>query len=1141
MGSEAGTVPAPASIAEDSILEGPYWPEPVRVIFVKAVGRRLQIHARGLQTRTAYDVTLLPEEIRDRVKVRRAEAQNFGGDPSKFRLALEAWRTRLAYEYDPHLAVSVSQIDPLPHQLEAVYQYLLPRARVRFLLADDPGAGKTIMAGLLLKELKLRGLCERALIVTPANLTDQWRREMKDKFGEVFEVVRRGSVESLYGRNIWDERPQCITSIDFAKPHEKDPIRNSTFDALKEARWDLVFVDEAHKMAAYIYGEKRKESDRYRLGKALSERSDHLVLLTATPHKGDPDNFRLLLQLLDRETFESPNSLPGALQDPGNPIFLRRVKEDMVYFPRPGEPKPRAIFPPRHVKTLAFRLSPAERELYEAVTHYVEEQSDRAARLGERGRLLGFTLALLQRRLASSTRAIRRSLERRLEKLQEARKRAAEPTTPPKLLEDPEDIEELTEEERWKLEAEWERLTVAQNAEELSWECTELGQLITLAKNVESTKTETKLKELHDLLKSEGFAGKERKLLIFTEHKDTLDHLLEALKEWGFSSTQIHGGMKLGDETLPGTRIWAEKHFKDPEGAQVMVATEAAGEGINLQFCSFMVNYDLPWNPNRLEQRMGRIHRYGQTHDVYVFNLVARDTREGDIMQLLLEKIEEIRQSMGNDRVYDVISEVLPGVRLDQMFREALARQIDWEDIPRFVEASLSVDKVKSLLKATQEGLATRHVDLQGVLDADRRSREQGLIPEYVERFFLEAFAALGGTGERRADGLVRIERVPHPIQQSTPDLKRKYGPVDRDYRKVTFRKEVLKRQADATFMGPGHALFESVVEQVLTNFSGELRRGAVFYHPDLAEPQTVSVYLARVQDGRGRIVGSRPFGVAQGERGEPRVVPLGILLDCVPGKVDGGSSPASAMSPDALLDWVYDHALQPYLEEIRVKRVRESEVAEVHVKASLSTLIAESVSKTMKYQRQAERGANMDAAIRQEEARRADLESRLKRRQQELALERHLVLTTPDLLGTALLLPHPSHAGGREMARDEQVEAAAMEAAMSFERAAGRVPLDVSAENLGFDLRSTSPGSQEVRYIEVKGRAAVGEVWLTPNEWTMAERMGPEYWLYAVFNATKRPEVRAVADPAHRLAAARREEVVRYVVTPEALERAAK
>src|SRR2546426_1809716 len=385
-------------------LEGPFWPEPIRVIARRRLGRRVEIHGQGLHTRTAYDSTLTVDEIHSKIKVTAGDSLTYRGNPSEFRLAVEAWRIRLAHEFDPHLAVSVSQIDPLPHQLEAVYHYILARPRIRFLLADDPGAGKTIMAGLVLKELKLRGIVERTLIVTPAQLTDQWRREMKEKVGEVFQVVRRGTIEDLFGRNVWGETAQCITSIDFAKP-AKDPLRNTVFESLKEARWDLVITDEAHKMAAYVYGRETRESDRYRLGKALSERTDHFLLLTATPHKGDPENFRLLLELLDREMFEG-GSVQDALRSGKLPMVLRRTKEEMVFFPEPGETKARPIFRDRFVRTLTFRLSPQEQELYEKVTEYVEEQSARAAQMGERGRLMGFTLALLQRRLASSVRAI---------------------------------------------------------------------------------------------------------------------------------------------------------------------------------------------------------------------------------------------------------------------------------------------------------------------------------------------------------------------------------------------------------------------------------------------------------------------------------------------------------------------------------------------------------------------------------------------------------------------------------------------------------------------------------------------------------------------------------------------------------------
>ena len=1127
-------------VPESSILEGPFWPEPIRVIARKKLGRRFQIHGQGLQTRTAYDSTLTAEELKSRVKVTLGGKATYQGDASKFRLAIEAWRIRLAHEFDPHLAVSVSQIDPLPHQLEAVYHYILPRPRIRFLLADDPGAGKTIMAGLVLKELKLRGIVERTLIVTPAQLTDQWRRELKEKFGEVFQVVRRGTVDDLYGRNVWAESAQCITSIDFAKP-SKDPLRNTVFESLREARWDLVITDEAHKMAAYVYGRETRESDRYRLGKVLSERADHFLMLTATPHKGDPENFRLLLQLLDREMFEGAGAR-DILKEQPIPMVLRRTKEEMVYFPAPGETKSRLIFRDRFVRTLTFQLSPQEQRLYDEVTDYVEEQSARAAAMGERGRLLGFTLALLQRRLASSVRAIRKSLERRMERLQEAQKNLREMRLEG-IPEDPEDWEELTEEERWRVESKLEAVAFG-DEREIRWECERLGRLIELARETEKAQVETKLQRLRDLLTEEGFFKTKTKLLLFTEHKDTLDYLLERFTEWGFSTTQIHGGMKLGDETLPNTRIWAEKRFKDPEGAQLMVATEAAGEGINLQFCWMMVNYDLPWNPNRLEQRMGRIHRYGQTKDVYVFNLVADQTREGQVMKLLLDKLEEIREAMGSDKVYDVISEVIPGGRLDQLFREALARQKDWSEVLQFVERNVSLEHVEAIRRSTTEALAASHIDLASIMAEDRKAKEQRLMPEYVERFFLDALRALGGAATRRQDGLLRVERVPYELQQPSPEVRRKYGPVDKEYRKVTFRKADLQKHSDATFMGPGHSLFETLIERVLQEYGPELRKGAVFYDPDFDNPLELTFHRMRVQDGMGNLVGSRLYAIARGVDAQPSTVPLGLLLDCKPSTPGtlGVALPSLQRTGDGdeALEWAYDFVFQPYLEEIRQRRLHELDVMARHLRLSLDTLIADSQSKLMRYRHEADRGRPMDVAIRQEEARKRDLEERETRRLREIALERNLALTTPETLGSAIILPMPEAMAKTGMKRDEEVERIAMEFAKAAEERDGRIPVDVSADNLGFDIRSSSSDGRETRYIEVKGRAGVGAIWLTPNEWRMAERFGADYWLYVVYNAGSNPQLSSVRDPVLNLPVVEEKEIVRYIVPPESVKKAA-
>jgi superfamily II DNA or RNA helicase len=1000
------------------------------------------------------------------------------------------------------------------------------------------------MAGLLLKELKIRGLVERTLIVTPANLTDQWRREMKERFGDVFQVVRGGTLEDLYGRNVWVDTAQCITSMDFAKPSRR-PERQHVFEALKEGHWDLVIVDEAHKMAAYQRGEERgpDKSDRYKLGEALSERCDHFLMLTATPHKGDPENFRLLLQLLDKEMFESPRSLEVALQNREAPLFLRRLKEDMVDFPKPGETKAPRLFRDRHVKTVTFRLkdSASEWHLYEEVTRYVEDQSVRAAAAGKRGRLIGLTLALLQRRLASSIRAIRRSLERRFKRLS-SRLEHIDRLEEVKDELEPEDIEEMTEEERWAYEELLEGFSLATTKEELVWECKELERLIGLAKEAEKARSEVKLGELRRLLEDEGFFSSGTKLLVFTEHKDTLDYLVEQLRRWGFTVTQIHGGMKLGDEATPRTRIYAEREFRDPEGAQIMVATEAAGEGINLHYsCWVMVNYDIPWNPNRLEQRMGRIHRYGQTRDVLACNLVAADTREGEVLYTLLEKIEEIRQALGSDRVYDVVSEILPGARLDQLFRQALSRQISWEEFKERLAREVSSDKVNAIREATLEGLATRHIDLATLMAEDQKAKERRLVPEYIERFFLDAFQSFGGQVSRRQDGLLRIDRVPLPLQHVPPELRRRFGAVAKEYRKVAFRKEQLKQHTDAELMGPGHPLFESVVGKVLDEHTAHLGNGAIFYDADRYTASRVTFYYARVQDGRRQTVGGRLFALEVSQDGNISVANPSRLLDCKPAGEVPSALPdlSNTLVGDALLEWAYDHIFDPYLEEIRERRKRELNLSERHVRLSLDHLVSESISKLMRYRQRRDAGEDMAAALRQEETRKQELEERKEKRLREITLERNLTLTTPAVVGTALILPLPIKPGETSPRRDEEIERIAMEVAMACERQAGRRPEDVSQENLGFDIRSWGQDGS-IRYIEVKGRAGIGAVWLTPNEWQIAQRFAQGYWLYIVVNATTDPQLKRIEDPVHTLRLVEEKEIVRYIVSVESWQEAA-
>jgi SNF2 family DNA or RNA helicase len=555
--------------------------------------------------------------------------------------------------------MNASKVDPLPHQIEAVYGYVLKLPRIRFLIADDPGAGKTIMAGLIIKEMKLRNLVKRILIVVPGHLKDQWRRELKDRFEETFVVIDRGILDAYYAENVWERENQIITSMGFAK-------REDILPSIGSAKFDLIVVDEAHKMSAYKYGDKTEKTDRYRLGEVLSRSSDpHLLFLTATPHKGDPENFRLFVDLLEPGFFATAEMLQESIKNQDNPLFIRRMKEDLKDF----EGKP--LFLPRYVKTVGFRLSDDEKMLYNDVSRYVKEQYNKALR-SDKKRNVAFALVILQRRLASSTYAILRSLERRKKRLEDLEEGVEKAKVEGKPFE-VEEVEDLSEEERWKEEELWETLSVAENRQELEAEIETLGDLIQQAKTIIQKEAEVKVLQLKETMDKLSKEFPNKKILIFTESKDTLDYLEKKIHSWGYSVNTIHGGMRLEE------RVRAESVFKNE--TQVMVATEAAGEGINLQFCHLMINYDIPWNPNRLEQRMGRIHRYGQTLEVFVFNMVAEDTREGRVLVRLFEKLEEIKIALRSDKVFDVISEVLYGTNLSQLLLEAAASARDIDEI----------------------------------------------------------------------------------------------------------------------------------------------------------------------------------------------------------------------------------------------------------------------------------------------------------------------------------------------------------------------------------------------------------------------------------------------------------------------------
>jgi superfamily II DNA or RNA helicase len=1123
-------------LREGQILMGPLFNEPMRVETIQANGPSSWIVGLvGTQSERFRKVTLSSEDLA-RLTILDA-GHTFDGDGRLLRLGLQAYALGIAYEFDPYFGLSISRVDPLPHQLEAVYDYLLKLARVRFLLADDAGAGKTIMAGLLIRELELRGLAERVLIVCPANLAFQWQRELKEKFDGYFEVMKGQYIRDQFGVNQWLQHSWVITSLDLAK-------RADILPGLRQVHWDLVVVDEAHRMSA---SDESHKSMRYRLGELLRDISDHILLLTATPHKGDPENFSLFLQLLDADAYADVRSIREAMDRRRAPFYLRRTKEAMVYFPerRPdGTWVAERIFTKRIPHTVNFQIDGAEFELYRDVTRFVKRESARAAAEGEdpRARAIGFLMSLYQRRLSSSTYAMRRSLENRARRLEEGLKRAQDlARQAPPDLPDPEELEEMEESERERLEAMLEAVTLAGSADQVRQEVRELRELATQAQTVEDAGCEAKLSELKDLLHKEGFFDHpDQRLLLFTEFKDTLDYLVERLKSWGFRVGCIHGSMKSGSRDEPGTRLHAEQQFREGE-IQVLVATEAAGEGINLQVCNILFNYDIPWNPNRLEQRMGRIHRYGQRKNCLIFNFVATNTIEGRVLQRLLEKLQEIRDALDDDAVFNVVGEILPAAHVERVLRDYYAGRLGDADLEDRLLRNVDEGQFRAICQNALEGLASKKLNLEMLIERRARAQERRVVPETIARFIREAaeFVPLA---------MKPISNLPHTFEPArTPTVLRRYEKepdwrlpalADRYPRCSTDRDTAETEKLE--WVTPGHPLFEAIRRHTHAKALEMLGKGATFYSLQHERPARIDFYRARIVDGLGQVIHERLFAVETPEDGSPQLQEAGVLGNFTPADPPG-HMPAVATTPE-VTSWLHEEALAPFLEETRKDRLAEIERVSAHVELSLTELLQradEEIGRAASDVDQKVVGG--EGRLAQAEARHAELLARRDRRRIDLERQRALTLQSVERISSVLVLPHPEREAPdvRRLKPDFETEATAMRVVMDHERELGRQVFDVSAKNLGYDVTSLDLASGELRLIEVKGiGASTGTILLTPNERRVAEDRRDCYWLYVVTDCSTSPRLQEpIRDPA-RLAWNEVTKVAHYYLSVDAMKK---
>ena len=1089
------------TITEGQTLTGVMFNEPMRVVTTRQSGTGTVIAGLVGQSSGQFrEVTLTAEDIAQLNAI--DPNASYDGDGELLKLALQAYTLGIAHEFDPYFGLSISRVDPLPHQLEAVYEYFMKLPSVRFLLADDAGAGKTIMAGLLIRELKLRGLVERMLIVCPANLTFQWQRELLEKFDQRFFVMKGSDIHNQFGMNQWLDQKQVITSLDLAK-------RQDILPGLEQVHWDLVVIDEAHRMSA---SDETHKSLRYRLGEKLRDSTDNILLMTATPHKGDPQNFTLFLQLLDQDVYADVTSIRKAMEQNHAPFYLRRVKEAMVHFPElqdDGTWAAKPVFTERIPRTADFTIEGDELDLYNEVTDFVKRQSMRAYQLGDdrRARAVGFLMALYQRRLASSTHAMVRSLENRVRRLdtglQQARDLASQ--APPDLP-DMEDMEEMDDADRERLEQLLDAVTLAGNADEVRREIEELEHLAERARAVEDASNEAKL---NTILHEEGFFDNpEQRLLIFTEFRDTLNHILDRLKSWGFSTGQIHGGMQAGTRDQPGTRLYTEQQFREGN-IQVLVATEAAGEGINLQCCNILFNYDIPWNPNRLEQRMGRIHRYGQQLDCLIFNFVATNTIEGRVLQRLLDKLKEIRDALDDDAVFNVVGEVLPAAQVERVLRDYYAGRLGQEDLEDRLLRDVDEESFRSICQTALEGLASRKLNLDLLVERRAKAQEHRIVPETIARF-LQDSAKKANLAMRPIRGQLhafepgptpsRIKGYERASDWNLPEVASRYPRISTD--------RTTADERNLEWVTPGHSLFEALRRHSFDEGRETLAQGACFHSLEHEEPARLDFYRARVVDGLQQTIHEKLFAIEMMDGQDPRLREPQVLGNLTPAGVPE-NLPGVASLPEQD-GWLRENALSPFIEEIRKDRTEELQRIAEHVELSLTEVLRRTdleVGRAMEDMGNQVQGA--EGRLVQAQNRHGVALERRERRRRELEQQQALTLQGVERLATVLVTPHPDRDDPdvRNLKSSRETELTAMQVVMEHERAQGRQVEDVSAKDFGYDVTSLDLRTGELKLIEVKGLAAeTGTILLSPNEHRVAEDRPDCFWLYVVTNCAAEP-----------------------------------
>ncbi len=1077
---------------------------PVQIIAVDTVGTEAATVYYKTQEGQMGERMLFRTDEQSLNVAKESRPWSFDVPADEFKLGLEAYRINIAHLFDPMMAVHTSNVTPFPHQITAVYDSMLPKQPLRYVLADDPGAGKTIMAGLYIRELILRADAKRILIVSPGSLVEQWQDELYEKFGLSFKIFSRELDSTSMTGNAFEENDMLIARLDQLSRNEELQIK------LKTTEWDLIVVDEAHKLSASFYGNEIKRTKRFVLGQLLGSITRHFLLMTATPHNGKEEDFQLFMSLLDADRFYG-KFRDGSHKVDVSDLMRRMVKEELLKFD--GTP----LFPERKAYTANYTLSDIEAALYTHVTDYVKDEMNRAERLqdGKRKGTVGFALTSLQRRLASSPAAIYSSLKRRKEKLQrrlEELKLLQRGHTISEIMsmdivrDAPEDIYEAADEMNDGDYEEFEeqvvdQATAAQTIDELFLEIASLKLLEEEAKKVVHSGNDKKWEELSRLLQENEYmvdgSGSRRKLIIFTEHKDTLNYLTDWIRGLLGSEESvvvIHGGV------MRDKRREAQELFRNDPKTLILIATDAAGEGVNLQNANLMVNYDLPWNPNRLEQRFGRIHRIGQTEVCHLWNIVANETREGDVFQKLFDKLEIERKALGG-RVFDILGEAFENRSLKDMLIDAIRYGDDPKVRSRLeevVEGALDTKHLREIMDRNALAEETISIDrLYHIKDEMDKAEARKLQPYFIRSFFTEAFELLGGVMKQRESGRYEIRHVPGAIKERDRVISESRTTVLSRYERICFEKDKVRIQGKpmADLVHPAHPLMHATTDLILERFRDKIKQGALLFDPtdDGTEPKMLFMIDHSVKEATGKqqTVSRRLQFVEINKQSTATNAGWAPHLDMIAMSKNEKTLIMPLLNEgwlssnlDSLaLTYATQYLVPSHYQETKDRREQQVDKT---LKAVYERLQKEIIYWNDRYVKLSEDvSAGKQPRVQPENARRKaeELTARLHERKKELEAMRNVVSKTPVVIGGALIIPQGllEKLQGKTIttvSADARaaVERIAMNAVIDKERAKGNYVIDVSAEKCGWDITSRPPKRDgkivDDLHIEVKGRS---------------------------------------------------------------------